>query len=178
MGRQRGELSDIRDDGDNKNDEPRHKGRRDRDSGDSRGGSGGGEQDKGGGGVRLFIQNVGGSLTVLLQIALFAWGIRQLRSVLAKREENRKMRQRLPDGNPAQCIVARLSPTAALMLAGCGSGKSGSSGSDGEGVDAAAAGGRGEAAAGRAGSNGQTGARHAAHRRGGRGGGAAGGGSG
>ncbi|KAL2631203.1 hypothetical protein R1flu_015889 [Riccia fluitans] len=36
---------------------------------------------------RLRIANVGGSLTVLLQIALVAWGVRQLRSVLAKRRQ-------------------------------------------------------------------------------------------
>ncbi|KAG0562048.1 hypothetical protein M758_9G127800 [Ceratodon purpureus] len=42
-------------------------------------------------GGRLRISNVGGSLTFLLQIALFAWGIRQLRSVLARRRQNKAL---------------------------------------------------------------------------------------
>lgn len=41
---------------------------------------------------RLRIHNVGGSLTFLLQIALLAWGIRQLRSVLAKRRQKQAPR--------------------------------------------------------------------------------------
>lgn len=41
---------------------------------------------------RLRVHNVGGSLTVLLQIALLAWGVRQLRSVLAKRRHKQPPR--------------------------------------------------------------------------------------
>lgn len=41
---------------------------------------------------RLRVHNVGGSLTVLLQIALLAWGVRQLRSVLAKRRHKQAPR--------------------------------------------------------------------------------------
>ncbi|BFI34033.1 hypothetical protein MPTK2_4g20300 [Marchantia polymorpha subsp. ruderalis] len=43
---------------------------------------------------RLRVANVGGSLTVLLQIALVAWGVRQLRSVLAKRRQRADAAQR------------------------------------------------------------------------------------
>lgn len=46
--------------------------------------------DSGSRGGRFLIQNVGGSATFLLQVALLAWGVRQLRAVLAKRREKQQ----------------------------------------------------------------------------------------
>ncbi|CAI5488113.1 unnamed protein product [Closterium sp. Naga37s-1] len=121
----------------------------------------------------VLFQNVGGSVTFLLQIALLAWGIRQLRSVLAKRRETRQRNQGSSAG--ASPAFASLSPLAALMMAGwtgesggasggAGAGGAGSS-SAGAGVSApsltaagnGAGGGAGEIGAGRIGAGGEDG---------------------
>ncbi|CAI7778682.1 unnamed protein product [Closterium sp. NIES-53] len=135
---------------------------------DSSGGGGG----KGGGAMVLF-QNVGGSVTFLLQIALLAWGIRQLRSVLAKRRETRQRNQGSSAG--ASPAFASLSPLAALMMAGWtgeSGGASGGAGAGGAGSSSAGAGasapsltaagngaggGAGEIGAGRTGAGGEDG---------------------
>ncbi|CAI5465011.1 unnamed protein product [Closterium sp. Yama58-4] len=135
---------------------------------DSSGGGGG----KGGGAMVLF-QNVGGSVTFLLQIALLAWGIRQLRSVLAKRRESRQRNQGSSAG--ASPAFASLSPLAALMMAGWtgeSGGASGGAGAGGAGSSSAGAGvpapslaaagsgvggGAGEIGAGRIGAGGEDG---------------------
>ncbi|CAI5498284.1 unnamed protein product [Closterium sp. Naga37s-1] len=90
----------------------------------------------------VLFQNVGGSVTFLLQIALLAWGIRQLRSVLAKRRETRQRNQGSSAG--ASPAFASLSPLAALMMAGWTGESGGASGGAG-------AGGAGSSSAGGAG---------------------------
>ncbi|KAJ7526026.1 hypothetical protein O6H91_17G078200 [Diphasiastrum complanatum] len=68
---------------------------------------------------RLLVHYVGGSLTFLLQIALLAWGVRQLRSVLARR---RQMRSQQLKSNSMLCRpvdfpkFASLSPGAVQKL--------------------------------------------------------------
>ncbi|XP_024369153.1 uncharacterized protein [Physcomitrium patens] len=70
---------------------------------------------------RLRIQNVGGSLTFLLQIALLAWGIRQLRSVLARRRQDNALgtgrRVNVMPYRPVEPpLFAHLSPMAVKKL--------------------------------------------------------------
>ncbi|XP_024389042.1 uncharacterized protein [Physcomitrium patens] len=76
------------------------------------------EQQPQRGGLR--IQNVGGSLSFLLQIALCAWGIRQLRSVLARRRQNNALgsgRVNIMPYRPVEPpLFAFLSPTAVRKL--------------------------------------------------------------
>ncbi|KAL3689095.1 hypothetical protein R1sor_015404 [Riccia sorocarpa] len=68
---------------------------------------------------RLRIANVGGSLTVLLQIALVAWGVRQLRSVLAKRRQRAEAAQKATE-LPYRAVdppeFSMLSPTAVKKM--------------------------------------------------------------
>lgn len=81
--------------------------------------------DSGTGGGRFLIQNVGGSVTFLLQVALLAWGVRQLRSVLAKRREKQQRAVALGGSTapafaflsvPAVDLLVALSPTSFVLL--------------------------------------------------------------
>ncbi|CAM6020123.1 unnamed protein product [Sphagnum balticum] len=76
-----------------------------------------GDKDRG----WLRVHNVGGSLTFLLQIALVAWGVRQLRRVLARQQHNEKKSEgpkqsSLPVKSMELPLFAHLSPLAVQKL--------------------------------------------------------------